>query len=93
MEVLLWMFVFGLLTGVYASSKGYDFASWFLFGALLFVLAAPLMMLKPNLNQVKESQRGGNRHCSTCDEMISKNAKICRYCKSKVTDRAVSLPH
>ena len=53
--------MFGILTGWLASRKGHDPVAWFFFGALLFIVALPLVLtLKP------KALRQGTRACPYC---------------------------
>jgi hypothetical protein len=47
-SLLILAAVIGCIPGAIAQRKGYDFVTWWIFGALLFVVALPWsLMLKP----------------------------------------------
>lgn len=69
---LFWVAVLGIITGLIARSKGRSFLGWAIFGAMIFILALPCVLLV-------SSKR--NR-CGYCDETISKRASICPHCRS-----------
>ena len=63
----------GLIPAAIAQRKGYDFVGFWLFGALMFIVALPVVLLMPaNLT--------GKRKCPHCTEYVPVEAKVCKVC-------------
>lgn len=81
MEVVVLLALIGLIPAAIAHRKGYDFFGYWVFGALLFIVALPVAILKEDRNsesyQLKTGQR---RPCPHCSEPILATANVCRYC-------------
>jgi len=72
-DFVLLCVLIGLLPAWIANRKGYNFLTWWIFGALLFLLALPLaLMMKPD--------GGRRRACPSCMEWIDKRAVACPKC-------------
>jgi RNA polymerase subunit RPABC4/transcription elongation factor Spt4 len=75
MEVFLTAIIIGLIPAFIAKAKGHSFLAWWLFGALLWIVALPwAIFLKP------EHAALGERKCPACAEWIKVEAKVCKYC-------------
>lgn len=87
--LLMLAVLIGLLPAAIAKSKGHDFALWWVYGALLFIVALPhALMLKRNLEGLEnQAVAEGKRKCPYCAEMIQAEAKVCRYCGRDVAHR------
>ena len=73
MGFLIVAILIGLLPAVIASSKGYSFMLWWLYGAALFIVALPhSLMLGPG---------GTKRKCPFCAETIRTEASVCPHCQ------------
>lgn len=88
--MLLIAMMLGVIPGLIANNKGYSFWSWWLFGALLFIVALPLaIMLKPDTGELVS--RGEGRQCPFCAELIKPQAVVCRYCGRDLPDHHVRV--
>ncbi len=82
MEFLIIAVLLGLIPAVIARNKGHDFVRWWVYGALLFIVALPIVLImKPNQEGLERLQKAeGMRKCPLCAEMIKVDAKVCRHC-------------
>ena len=53
-EVLIWAILIGLIPGFIAKTKGYNFFSWWIYGALLFIIAIIHVFLIPNKKNIEQ---------------------------------------
>lgn len=76
MGILLFAVLLGLIPAMIAKKKGRSFIGWWIYGALLWIIALPhSLLIKPI----------GIRKCPHCAEDIKKEASVCRYCGREVT--------
>ncbi len=75
MEFLLIVIVIGVLPAAIAHSKGHNFITWWLFGALLFIVALPAAIMV-----------GPSRTCPYCREHVKEQAVICKHCGRKLVE-------
>jgi hypothetical protein len=77
MEYLVLGALVGLIPAVIAQRKGYSFVGWWIFGALLFIVALPMaLVMKPN--------QSARRQCPHCRAWIDREATVCRQCSRDV---------
>ena len=75
MEYILLPILLGLLPACIAQHKGRSFVGWWIFGALLFIVALPAILL---VKKVRHNQK----QCAYCAEWIASQAIICPHCRS-----------
>lgn len=81
--ILIVAALLGCITGAIAQRKGHSFGTWWLFGALLFIVALPLaLMAEPN-----EEAR---RQCPHCRTWIDREASVCPQCSRDVEPAAAA---
>lgn len=77
MELLVLAVLIGLVPACIAKNKGYSFGGWWLFGALLFIIALPVaLLMKPNSE--------ARRQCPHCRTWIDREAAVCAQCTRDV---------
>ena len=88
MEILIWSIVLGLIPALIARSKGRSFALWWLYGALLFIVALPhSIIIKADREYIEKRQLAdGMKKCPFCAEMINGDARVCKHCGRDITN-------
>lgn len=73
----------GLLPAFIAKSKGKSFMAWWIYGALLFIVALPhSVIMKADVKTIEaEAIADGGRKCPHCAEIVKVEAKVCRFCQ------------
>ena len=91
MEFIVIAVLIGLLPAFIAKSKGKSFIGWWIYGALLLIVALPhsLIMKADEKTIEAEAIANGGRKCPYCAEIVKAEALVCRFCQR---DLPVVLP-
>lgn len=98
--LVLWL-IFGIITGVIASSKGRSGIGWFLIGCIIgifgIILVAVLPSLKPQAVTVTNpstmtlvNDGRPTKNCPECGETVLQVANVCKHCGARFNGVAVS---
>jgi hypothetical protein len=78
---LLFGALLGLIPAAIASRKGHPFVLYWIFGALVFIVALPMALLVgPN----KEARQ----QCPSCREWVDREATVCARCGRDIPESA-----
>ena len=92
MEFLLVAIVIGLIPALIAQSKGRSFFAWWVYGALLFIIALvhSIVIKKDPHFEEKNMLDDGMKKCPFCAELIKSEAVKCKHCGSDLTSSSES---
>ena len=89
MEILLVAIVLGVIPALIAQSKGRSFIAWWIYGALLFIVAFvhALVIKKDVLAEEREKlEFEGMKKCQFCAELVKSEAVKCKHCGSDISN-------
>lgn len=82
MDLIVGALIIGIIPAFIAQNKGRSFVLWWIYGALLFIVALPhSLIMKSDIKALEEKLLSeGMKKCPFCAEMVKEDAKVCRYC-------------
>ena len=86
MEIFIFAVLLGLIPAAIAQSKGRSFVGFWIYGALIFIVALPhALIMKANPEKIEEDAlAAGGKKCPHCAEIIKEEAKVCRFCGREI---------
>lgn len=90
MEVFIGALIIGLIPAFIAQSKGRSFVLWWIYGALMFIMALPhSLIMKADQQAIERRQLSeGMKKCYFCAEIIKKDAVVCRCCGRDLAEKS-----
>jgi len=84
--ILVTWLVLAILVGVYANGKGKSGFLYFILSVILSPLIGFVIAVVSGDNENELIKQGKKRKCPNCGELIRTEAKICKFCNSKIID-------
>lgn len=84
MEILVLLFIFGVICAALASCKNRPPWAWFFAGVLLFL---PVVLYLAFCKKLDEEATPNQRQCPMCKELINKYARKCKHCGEYLESR------
>jgi len=86
MEVIIIAVLIGLIPAMIAQSKGKSFVTWWVYGAMIFIVALPhSLIMSADKKSVEEKQLSeGMKKCTYCAEFVKQEAVVCWYCSKEL---------
>lgn len=93
MGLIVLCLLLGLIPATIAYKKGKNFALWWLYGALLFIVALPHAILVKRDRAAIEQRAlaNGMVKCPHCAELIQPDAAVCKHCGRETGAAATRL--
>lgn len=88
-EFIILALFLGAIPAIIAKGKGRNFAVWYIYGVLLFIVALihSLVISKDPEQKAKEMQENGYVECPFCKEFVKKGASVCPHCRNDVSGK------
>jgi hypothetical protein len=83
MEIVFGWFMFSIIVGVGASTRGRNGGGWFLLALVISPLLAGLLVLALPKLEGRINPRT-TRKCPFCAELIKPEATMCKHCRSEL---------
>lgn len=74
-DILIVVVFLGLIPAVIASRKGHTFVGWWIFGALILIVALPAALMAKDIRA----------RCPACRETVQPDAQVCPHCRLRIT--------